>query len=286
MKLLIDIGNTRLKVGWLQHDGSNFRREPEPLALPVSQFKQLGQLLAQVPDIPSAVWAVNVNGADIPKRLEAALHTHYKQTVAVHWLHSQTQALDVQNSYQPTQQLGADRWAAMLGLAWRIRQLETPPDSALLASFGTATTLDTLFVDTFPHCRYAGGLILPGAELMRHSLAGGTANLPISKGAAALYPYNTQLAINSGVAAAQSGALIYQALAIKHDTGQLPTLFVSGGAWPQLKPHLLAAVKNYLHSADLENPAKQTQVHWIANPVLDGLAAVAQAHDEHRFSDY
>src|SRR5690625_1541278 len=139
MKPLSDIGNPRLKVRWLQHDGSSCRREPEPLALPVAQLKQLGQLLGQVPDIRSAVWAVNVNGADTPNRLEAALQAHYKQTIAVHWLHSQTQALDVQNSYQPTQQLGADRWAAMLGLAWRIRQLETPPDSALLASFGTAT---------------------------------------------------------------------------------------------------------------------------------------------------
>ncbi|HLS52229.1 MAG TPA: hypothetical protein VK032_09565, partial [Burkholderiaceae bacterium] len=100
------------------------------------------------------------------------------------------------------------------------------------------------------------------------------------KGAATLYPYNTQLAINSGVAAAQSGAFIYQALAIKHDTGQLPTLFVSGGAWPQLKPHLLAAVKNLLPSASPENQTKQTQIHSIANPVLDGLAAVAQAHSE------
>lgn len=45
------------------------------------------------------------------------------------------------NAYRNQAQLGADRWAAMLGLRMRLPAGHPP---ALLASFGTATTLDTL----------------------------------------------------------------------------------------------------------------------------------------------
>src|SRR5690606_40571680 len=60
------------------------------------------------------------------------------------------------------------------------------PISLILASFGTATTIDTLVVkntDTDPgnavhQYQFPGGLILPGPALMRTSLAENTAHLP------------------------------------------------------------------------------------------------------------
>src|SRR3546814_14301461 len=51
----------------------------------------------------------------------------------------QAQAGGVRNAYDTAEQLGADSWAAMLGLAQHAKS-----QPLLLASFGTATTLDTL----------------------------------------------------------------------------------------------------------------------------------------------
>ena len=54
----------------------------------------------------------------------------------------------------------------------------------LLASFGTATTIDTVGPDNV----FAGGLILPGPAMMRNALAHGTANLPVADGASSPIP--------------------------------------------------------------------------------------------------
>src|SRR3546814_18446318 len=69
----------------------------------------------------------------------------------------------------------------MIGLAQHAKS-----QPLLLASFGTATTLDTLGAErpagstneSQGNLVFYGGLILPGPALMRSALATGTANLP------------------------------------------------------------------------------------------------------------
>src|SRR5690606_16857825 len=112
------------------------------------------------------------------------------------WVVPASQALGVSNGYREPERLGADRWAALLGLAGheQARGAEThSPACALLAIFGTATTVDTLrpvraagggkadAVFEFP-----GGLIFPGPEMMLSSLSTGTANLPRAQSDTAL----------------------------------------------------------------------------------------------------
>ncbi len=103
----------------------------------------------------------------------------------------------VVNGYDNPAQLGADRWAALIGA----RGLHAGP--ALVVMAGTATTVDCLDAQGV----FRGGLILPGLDLMRRSLARNTAGLPEACGGYRVLPTNTDDAIVSGCIAATVGAI-------------------------------------------------------------------------------
>ena len=134
---LIDIGNTRLKIGWL--DPTTGQREPAALALEPREADTLGDWFKAQNVWPTAVFGVNVAGAAKAMLIEQVFRRRFEVSIA--WQHSQQQACGVHNNYRRPQQLGADRWAAMIGLSALKPNATTP---LLLANFGTATTLDTL----------------------------------------------------------------------------------------------------------------------------------------------
>ncbi len=134
---LIDIGNTRMKIGWV--NPATGAREPTALAL---EHKHINHLIAWFGEQnvrPGTAVGVNVAGGSKAQAIEKLLQDSFN--ASVHWLRSQPQAAGVLNRYTDTAQLGADRWIAMIGLSQIHPDATTP---LLLASFGTATTLDTL----------------------------------------------------------------------------------------------------------------------------------------------
>ncbi len=267
MILLVDAGNTRIKFGWLNAD----EREASPLALHHDQLDQLSGWLRQSPDVPATAIGVNVAGAAIAAKIEAVLAGHGCTIV---WTSSQPSALGVHNAYENPMQLGPDRWVAMLGLARHSAcgDTSTPAQALMLASFGTATTIDTLSPAQASGQRsFQGGLIFPGPALMRSSLANGTANLPEAQSETALYPTHTHQAIATGIAAAQAGAVVRQWLAGLDRFRCPPCLFASGGGWPLVKDETL----RLLHATQTHMGLPETPIHWLAAPVLDGLAALA-----------
>jgi type III pantothenate kinase len=172
----------------------------------------------------------------------------------------------VRNAYDKPDQLGADRWASMVGLAPYARS-----GPVMLASFGTATTVDTLGPDGDDHLMFHGGLIFPGPALMRSSLVAGTANLPAADGPTAAYPTHTHQAITSGIAAAQAGAVLRQWREGFERFGQAPRVFSSGGGWPVVE----AETQRLLYRAQGDLGLPKEEIRWLATPVLDGLARVA-----------
>jgi type III pantothenate kinase len=208
---------------------------------------------------------VNVAGPAVAQALEAIFWRRH--AVEIRWIGSKAEAAGVRNAYDITSQLGADRWVSMIGLAQHTDQ------AALLASFGTATTIDTLGPRSTGKCprTFHGGLIFPGPALMRASLAAGTANLPEAQGSAAPFPTHTHQAIASGIAAAQAGALVRQWREGVDKFGLAPLVFSTGGGWDTIEDEaqrLLARAQ-----ADLGLP--QQAIQWLATPVLDGLARLA-----------
>lgn len=256
MKLLIDAGNTRLKLGWLMPDG---RREDSVGAFAHADVaRQLPAWLAHLPQPPRSAIGVNVSGAASGERIVAILQ---EQGCELHWQRARAQALGLHNGYRDPAQLGPDRWAALLALWAHPRYRDNAePATWVLATFGTATTIDTLT----PNGRFEGGLILPGVALMLQSLAQGTADLPHAQGDFADFPRDTHQAITSGVGAAQAGAVLRQWLASRAASPAVPArLAVTGGAWPAVEH----ALTRLLATAEVSIP-----VTIMDNPVLDGLA--------------
>ncbi len=277
MFLLIDAGNTRIKLGWVRPETGE--REAAPVALALDDGKGLAEFLGRLPAKPSKVLGVNVAGERVVQALTQALDSVFGTVGTVQWLASTEQALGVHNAYRPVGQLGTDRWMAMVGLAHRERlagaALAGNRGCAVLATFGTATTVDTLRQESEgPRATFTflGGLIFPGPELMRVSLAQGTANLPQAQGEAALYPTHTHQAIVTGIAAAQAGAVMRQWQAGLDTDRRPPTLYVGGGGWPAVKDEL-----ERLYAATRQHMGLEpAPVHWLAAPVLDGLACFAR----------
>ena len=167
--LCIDSGNSRLK--WALRDGGRWLAQ--------------GTRLDTVGSRPTRVLACNVAG-DAPRQsIESFAASH---GLPVEWLQSVAAQGGVTNGYEHPEQLGADRWAALIGA----RALH--PGDCVVVMSGTATTIDVLAADG----RFRGGLIMPGLRLMREALAGGTANLPVAAGSFAEQPRNTFDAIASG----------------------------------------------------------------------------------------
>jgi type III pantothenate kinase len=241
MILCLDAGNTRLK--WGLWDGRDWRGSG------ALDHAGSGQLIDALPTRPSRILACNVAGDGVAASivtLAASL------SVPLDWFVSSAAAGGVGNGYDNPAQLGADRWAALIGA----RSVHDGP--ALVVMSGTATTIDVLGADGV----FRGGLILPGLDLMHQALARNTARLPAARGRYSTSPTNTDDAIVSGCLFATLGAIERMARCSFDDVaGTNFCCLVSGGGADALVPHL-----SMPHAR-------------IDNLVLTGLARISAAHE-------
>ena len=241
MILCIDSGNSRIK--WALHGADGWLESGVLEHAAVGQLALLSERSAQ----PARIMLANVAGDDPAQAIREALGAWLP---ALQEVKSGAAAGGVVNLYKEPARLGVDRWCALIGA----RSLVSGPCLVVMA--GTATTIDTLDGEG----RFCGGLILPGLELMRRSLARDTAALPLAAGRHAPWPRCTDDAITSGCLEAQAGA-------IERAFARLPgnaSCLLSGGAAGAIAEHLGV-------------PHRQ-----VGNLVLDGLLELAgespQAH--------
>lgn len=281
MTFLIDVGNSRLKI--CRYDPKARVASGVASQLPFDDMMAIRlediehALPAYLASHPrSQAWGVSVARSALNEHVSALFKHACGSEQSLTWVYPSDHPIGVQNDYANPAQLGADRWAAALGLSARFkhRASEHYPDlegvsavsvkavkAVILANFGTATTVDTVQINagTEPD-RFLGGLILPGVDMMFESLSRQTARLPLAQGMATDYPTDSDTAIVSGVMAAQFGALKQQ-IAVAHAHALSPmTVCVSGGAWARVQrawdryiPH-----EPFVHLPDI---------------VLEGLAA-------------
>ena len=209
MNLAIDCGNTRLK--WGVHDGTRWLAQG---LLDYADLAGLADLLRAQPRAQRAI-VCNVAGVQIGEAVRAAL-----AALDLPVLEAKSQSLQhgVRNLYDVPEQLGADRWSALVGA----RALHA--GACLVVCAGTATTVDVLDAEG----NFQGGLILPGVALMCQALAANTARLPLADGRFAGLPRNTMDAIVSGCLHAQAGAVERMFEQVAAHPGA--TCLVSGGA--------------------------------------------------------
>lgn len=219
MILAVDAGNTRIK--WGVHDG----RDWQALGA-VAHAGRETLLEAWQPWAPVAQAIVaNVAGADCAAQLQALLEPVTRE---VHWLRAQAQLAGVTNGYERPEQLGPDRFAALIGA--RAHGLQP----CIVATAGTALTVDALSAAG----EFLGGIIVPGLELMLQALTRGTADLKAFPGHFQAFPRNTADAIASGGIQAACGAITRMMEELAQREGQAPRLVLSGGASGRLSPHL------------------------------------------------
>lgn len=233
MILAIDCGNSRIKWG-VSHEGRWIARGSTDYAA----ARRLHEEWAEFK--PRAIVIANVAG-DAARG--ALAHGLSRFDVVARWIVGQPVQCGVRNGYRDPQRLGADRWAALIGA----RSLHPGPCVVVMA--GTATTIDRLEADG----RFTGGLILPGAALMKRALASNTADLPLASGRWSETPLATDDAIESGCIEAQLGAI--ERMHARLPGGAL--CLISGGAAGSLAPLL------------------NIPVRVVDNLVLEGLARIA-----------
>lgn len=238
MILAVDCGNSRLK--WGLHDGSGWQGTG---TVPLSGIERLKGAWKSVPPAARIVVA-NVAGPSVQKRLERVLSRRGR----VIWAKARRSECGVTNGYGRPTQLGADRWAALVA-AWSMYR-----GACLVVVAGTATTVDTLKSDG----TFAGGMILPGLELMKRSLAQSTADLPLAKGRFSAAPRSTADAIESGCLLAQVGAIERAFAAMEPGAACV----MAGGAAARIATRLGIPVR------------------LVDNLVLEGLVRIAGASSE------
>lgn len=193
--LLVDVGNSRAKFGLAAIDaaGVHWLRQ---WAASAGMLEASDAELAAV----DGVMLCSVAGGDATARWTATLEQRCPG-ITVERFRAGAVVAGIVNGYADPMQLGADRLAAAIGA--RLHQSSGP---VVIASFGTATTIDLLGADD----RFEGGVILPGPALMARSLDQGTAALPAVDWTVAspdAWPRRTLEAIADGIVQAQLGAL-------------------------------------------------------------------------------
>jgi len=159
--LLIDAGNSRIKWALVQPDGAQIATG----ALAHGGVDRPDW--SNVPT-PGSAWISNVAGETVAARIDALLDARWPQLPRT-TIRARARQCGVTNSYATPRALGSDRWAGLIGAHAAFRG-----ENLLIATFGTATTLEALREDG---C-FVGGLIAPGWTLMMRSLGEHTAQLP------------------------------------------------------------------------------------------------------------
>lgn len=190
MILAIDCGNTRVKWGLREPPAADWR------ALGAVALADIARLEADWSSLPVPSRIVIANVAGEPAR-RALLGPLARFAVQPRWASAQAAQCGLTNGYAEPGQLGVDRWAALIG-AWHLQH-----GACLVVNAGTATTADMLSSQGM----FRGGIIIPGIDMMKHSLAHNTAGLPLAQGRFAEDPRCTADAIESGCLHAQAGAI-------------------------------------------------------------------------------
>lgn len=162
MKLLFDIGNTRLRAaissnGDLQ-DAANVVHAGATIEATLAALQAVPR--------PQEIWLACVAAPEIGTAI--AEWGRQRFGIEARFVRSTHTACGVRNAYAEPERLGVDRWLAVIAAHHRARA--KGGGAACVASAGTALTFDVVDADG----RHRGGLIAPGIGMQRAALHGRT----------------------------------------------------------------------------------------------------------------
>lgn len=159
MKLLVDIGNSRVKWATMDKNGpsdsQSFQRSKTGIKAALNKaWKSLNDI--------EAVYVANVAGDKLGQQLSEWTEKNWQLTPL--FIKSEAKRFGVSNAYETAQKLGIDRWLSLIAARQHARQAQCVIDC------GTAITIDIVSKSG----QHQGGMILPGLSLMRSSLTANT----------------------------------------------------------------------------------------------------------------
>jgi type III pantothenate kinase len=219
MPLLIDIGNTRIK--WARFEQGKLQPQA---AAPHADWSAptFVETVLHSGGRCNRVLVSNVSGPRMADIVRSAVVQAWQ--VEPEFMTSSATAAGIRNAYPQPQQLGVDRWLAIIGA----RALEH--GALCVISVGTALTIDGVAADG----RHLGGVIVPGPDLMVSRLLRNTSDIAqrAQDGRASneLFADNTLGAIQQGAEHALA-ALVERAVGVmRHSHEETPMVLVTGGA--------------------------------------------------------
>lgn len=214
--VLLDAGNSSLK--WAVVEAGQWRAQGR------CSYEDLTEMQAQLAPAMSC-FVASVAGTRDAERIGASLEAAGCRAI---WLKAEARRGDLNNGYRDPEQLGVDRWMALVAARRRTRE------AVLVVSAGTAMTVDALSAAG----EFLGGIIVPGAALMGQALAHGTAGVSVGPGQWQAFPRGTVDGVHSGIVAALCGAIRGQHTQLAALTGTSPRCLLTGGDAGLLLPHL------------------------------------------------
>ena len=225
MKLLVDIGNTRVKwacgdnITLSDHGGFTCTQDtlPERLA---HNWRAMAQ--------PGRVYIASVADAEttgtVREYVRAAWSLEPRLAVA------EKERAGLRNAYADVTAMGVDRWLAMLAAWNRYRR------PVCVIDCGTAVTVDVILEDG----RHAGGFILPGMALTTAALVRETHGIRMHHEADAQLEFgrSTEACVRNGFAFALAGLVERCAGKIREEEGAELLFIVTGGGAEQALPLL------------------------------------------------
>lgn len=236
MRLLLDIGNTRIK--WAVQTAAGLDEQQAIVHAGLSAAQLGTQVFAPSGQI-SQLLVSNVAGASMAEQVRQAARDCWQiePTFVASTASTMVSGRVLHNAYSDPAMLGVDRWLCMIAA----RALA--PTAALVVSIGTAMTLDALTAQG----RHLGGMIAPGPDLMMNSLMRNTSDIATNaqrgQRVDTFFADNTLGCVYQGAVHATTG-LIEAAYARLRDTEGEVRLLLTGGAAPQVQPHLSMSVQS------------------------------------------
>jgi type III pantothenate kinase len=216
MRLYVDIGNSAIK--WASAD--------ELLAGRL-HMAESGEIPASIEPVwdklerPEAVYIASVRRRDIDMKLLTWILQQWQ--IAPIFAETRRQACGVTNGYVQHQQLGVDRWLALIAA----RALSPLPK--IVVDCGSATTIDAMDGEG----RHIGGIILPGFRLFADCLKQNTDIPHYDAGELRLFfATDTASGILSGAVVAHCASVekLYQVLREREKLADIQCIITGGDA--------------------------------------------------------
>ena len=242
--LAIDSGNSFTKWGLFTKGQWNrkSRIANHQLSLLVDQWRDCQNI--------GCVIISAVSHDSIKKQLADIISARF--TLIPYWILSTVRQCGVTNCYNKPEDLGSDRWAALIGV-WNKYQA-----ASVVVNVGTAITIDALSDEGF----FLGGYIFSGPYLLRESLRSNTTIAKLESVGYECFPTSTSSAVENGITLALS-AMIEKTLANFHQQQGYPVKYciLSGGG----------------AEVSVLQPVIDFPIIQADNLVLDGLIVIAKA---------